>query len=113
MPNPTSPRVYQLPKGAGARLAGLNKLFFGDLVLGELVYSAVLHRPQHRPGSPKLAQTRPDDSNYSIVQEVPAFAEIGPINFVLWCAENGVVNQFSIILRIEANELYAVQNSTI
>ena len=28
MPNPTSPRVGQLPKGAGARLAGLNKLFF-------------------------------------------------------------------------------------
>jgi hypothetical protein len=33
MPNPTSPRVCQLPKGAGARLAGLNKLFFGDLIL--------------------------------------------------------------------------------
>jgi hypothetical protein len=35
LPDLTSPRVYQLPKGAGARLAGLNKLFFGDLILGE------------------------------------------------------------------------------
>ncbi len=33
MPNPTSPRVCQLPKGAGARLACLNKLFFWDLIL--------------------------------------------------------------------------------
>ncbi len=33
MPNPTSPRVCQLPKGAGARLAGLNKLIFWDLIL--------------------------------------------------------------------------------
>ncbi len=29
MPYPTSPRVCQLPKGAGACLAGLNKVFFG------------------------------------------------------------------------------------
>ncbi len=28
MPNSTSPRVCQLPKGAGARSAALNKLFF-------------------------------------------------------------------------------------
>ena len=33
MPNPTSPRVCQLPKGAGARMVGLNKLFFWDLIL--------------------------------------------------------------------------------
>jgi hypothetical protein len=33
MPNQTSPRVCQLPKGAGVRLAGLNKLFFWDLIL--------------------------------------------------------------------------------
>jgi hypothetical protein len=43
MPNPTSPCVYQLPKVAGACLAGLNKLFFGDLIFGELVLTAVLH----------------------------------------------------------------------
>jgi hypothetical protein len=56
-------------KGVGARLAGLNKLFFGDLILGESVYSAVLHRPQNRPGSPKQAQKRHDGFTYSIVQE--------------------------------------------
>jgi hypothetical protein len=38
MPNPISPRVYQLPKGGEARLAGLNKLFIGDLIFGETVY---------------------------------------------------------------------------
>ncbi len=75
---------YQLPEGAEARLAGLNKLFFGDLTLGESVYLAILHRPQHRPGSPKQAQTWPDGPTYSIVQEAPVFAEIGPIYFGLW-----------------------------
>ncbi len=30
-----------------------------------------------------------------------AFAEIGPIYFGLWCAENGVLNQFSQSLFIE------------
>ncbi len=72
----------------------------------------VLHRPQHRPESPKQAQTRPNGSTYSIVQEAPTLAEIGPIYFGLWCAKNGVANQFSIIRRIEANKPYAVQNST-
>jgi hypothetical protein len=33
MPNLTSPRVCQFPKGAGASLAGLNKLLFWDLIL--------------------------------------------------------------------------------
>ncbi len=101
MPNPTSSRVYQRPKGAGACLAGLNKLFFGDLTFGESVLTAVLHRSQHRPGSPKQAQTWPDGSTYSIVQETPAFAETGPIYFGLWCAENGVLSQFSHSLFIE------------
>jgi hypothetical protein len=36
--NPTSPSVYQLPTGTGAHLAGLNKLFFRNLILGELLY---------------------------------------------------------------------------
>ena len=106
MPNPTSPRVCQLPKGTGASLAGLNKLFFWDLILvgpdsGESVLTPVLHRSQHRPGSPKQAQTWPDGFTYSIVQETPAFAEIGPIYSGLWCAENGVLNQFSHSLFIE------------
>jgi hypothetical protein len=92
MPNPTSPRVYQRPKGAGARLAGLNKLFFWDLIFGESVLTAVLHRSRHRPGSPKQAQTWPDGSTYTIVEGTPAFAEIGPIYFGLWCAKNGVLN---------------------
>ena len=83
MPSLTSPRVHQLPKGAGARLTGLNKRFLGDLTLDESVYSAVLHRPQPRPGSPKQAQTWPDGSIYSIVQEAPTFAEIGPMYFGL------------------------------
>ncbi len=78
MPNPTSPRVCQLPKGAGARLAGLNKLFFWDLCFGESVFTAVLLWSQHRPGSPKQAQTRRNGSTYSIVQGTPAFAEIRP-----------------------------------
>ena len=33
MPNLTSPRVCQFPKGAGGSLAGLNKLLFWDLIL--------------------------------------------------------------------------------
>jgi hypothetical protein len=87
MPNPTSPRVCQLPKGAGGRLAGLDKLFFGDLIFGESVYSAVLHRPQHQPGSPEQAQTWPFGFTYSILPETPPFAEIGLIYFGLWCAK--------------------------
>ena len=63
--------------------------------------NAVSHRSQHRPGSPKQAQTWPDGSTYSIVQGAPAFAEIGPIYFGLWCAENGVLNQFSHSLLFE------------
>jgi hypothetical protein len=101
MPNLTSPRVCQLPKGAGAILAGLNKLLFWDLTFGESVLTAVSHRSQHRPGSPKQAQTWPDGSTYSIVQGTPAFAEIGPIYFGLYCAENGVLNKFSHSLLIE------------
>jgi hypothetical protein len=101
MPNPTSPRVLLAPKGAGACLAGLDKLLLGDLIFGESVYSAVLHRPQHRPGSPNQAQTWPYGSTYSIVQETPALAEIGSIYFSLWCAKNGVRNQFSHSLLIE------------
>ena len=92
MPNPTSPRVCQLPKGAGACLAGLNKLFFGDLYFGESVLSAVLHRSQHWPGSPKQAQTWPDGSTYSMVQGTSAFAGIRPICFGLWCAKNCLLN---------------------
>jgi hypothetical protein len=81
MSNPTSPRVCQLPKGAraawgsGARLAGLTKLFVSDLIFGESVLTAVLHRSQHRPGSLKQAQTWPDGSTNSIVQLTPVFAE--------------------------------------
>jgi hypothetical protein len=56
---------------------------------GESVLSAVSHRSQHRPGWPKQAQTWPDDSTYSIVHGTPAFPEIGPIYFGLWCAKNG------------------------
>ncbi len=40
---------------------------------GESVLTAVLHRPQHRPGSPKQAQTWPNGSTYCIVQGTPAF----------------------------------------
>ncbi len=36
------------------------------------------------------------------MQVASALAEIGPISFGLWCAENGVINQFSTIWRIEA-----------
>jgi hypothetical protein len=33
VPSLAPPRVYQSPRGAGARLAGPDKLFFGDLIL--------------------------------------------------------------------------------
>ena len=33
VPDPTSPRVYQSPGGAGAHFLGLNKLFFGYSIL--------------------------------------------------------------------------------
>ncbi len=62
---------------------------------------AVLYRSQNRPGSPKQAQTWRDGSTYSIVHGTPAFAEIRPIYFGLWCAKNGVLNQFSHSLLIE------------
>ncbi len=68
---------------------------------GESVLTAVLNRSQHRPGSPKQAQTWPDGSTYSIVQGTPAFAEIRPIYCGLWCAKNGVLNQFFHSLLIE------------
>ena len=68
---------------------------------GESVLTAVSHRSQHRPGSPKQAQTWPDGSTYSIVQGTPAFAETGPKCFGLWCAKNGVLNQFSHSLLFE------------
>ncbi len=60
-----------------------------------------MHWSQHRSGSPKQAQTWPDGSTYSIVQGTPAFAETGPICFGLWCAKNGVLNQFSHSLLFE------------
>ncbi len=63
--------------------------------------TAVSHRSQHRPGSPIQAQTWPDGSTYFIVQGTPAFAETGPICFGLWCAKNGVLNQFSHSLLFE------------
>jgi hypothetical protein len=109
MPNLTSPRVCQFPKGDGASLAGLNKLLFRDLILVNQslsVLTAVSHRSQHRPGSPKQAQTWPNSSTYSIVQGTPAFAEIGPIYFGLWCAKNGVMNQFfhSLLFEIPSSD---------
>ena len=70
------------------------------------VLTAVSHRSQHRPGSLKQAQTWPNSSTYSIVQGTPAFAEIGPIYFGLWCAKNGVMNQFfhSLFLEIPSSD---------
>ena len=68
--------------------------------------NAVSHRSQHRPGSLKQAQTWPNGSTYSIVQGTPAFAEIGPIYFGLWCAKNGVMNQFfhSLLFEIPSSD---------
>ena len=45
-------------------------------------------------------------STYSIVQGTPAFAEIGPIYFGLWCAKNGVMNQFfhSLLFEIPSSD---------
>jgi hypothetical protein len=58
---------------------------------------------QSRTGhtSPIQDQTWPDGSTYFIVQGTPAFAEIGPIYFDLWCAKNGVLDQFSHSLLFE------------
>ncbi len=42
VPDPTSPRVYQSPGGAGAHFSGLNKLFFGYSILRESVLWHVL-----------------------------------------------------------------------
>ena len=44
VPSLTRPRVYQSRRGAGARLAGLDKLFFGYLILQKSVFGAVLPR---------------------------------------------------------------------
>ena len=44
VPDRTSPRVYLSPGGAGARLSGPNKLFFGYSILGESVFGPVLPR---------------------------------------------------------------------
>ncbi len=70
--------------------------FIWDLILGESVHSAVLHRPQHRPGSPRQSQTWPYGFSYSIVQETPAFAVL-----VYGVPKNGALNQFSHSLFIE------------
>jgi hypothetical protein len=43
-PSLTPPRDYQSPKWAGARLAGLDKLFFGYLILRKPVFGPVLPR---------------------------------------------------------------------
>ena len=101
MPNPTrtSPRVCQLPKGAGARFAGLNKLFFWDLILISVNCGL----------APVTASARIAQIGSNVARRfyllhcarVPTFAEIGPIYFGLWCAENGVLNQFSHSLLIE------------
>jgi hypothetical protein len=45
VPSLAPPRVYQSPRGAGARLAGPDKLFFGDLILQKSVLGPVLPRP--------------------------------------------------------------------
>ena len=45
VPDPTSPRVYHFSRGAGAHLSGLNKLFFGYLILSESVFGPVLPLP--------------------------------------------------------------------
>ena len=45
VPSLAPPRVYQSPRGAGARLAGPNKLFFGGLILQKLALGPVLPRP--------------------------------------------------------------------
>jgi hypothetical protein len=73
---------------------------------GKSVLTAVLHRSQHRSGSPKQAQTWPNDSTYCIVQGTPAFDEIRPMYFGLWCAENGVLNQLphSFLIEIPSRE---------
>jgi hypothetical protein len=89
MPNPTSPRGCQLPKGAGARLAGLNKLLFWDLILVNQSYlqSYTVHTiGQDRPNRLKcvpmvlptpLCKGRPrllKSDQYIVVYGVPKMA---------------------------------------
>jgi hypothetical protein len=45
VPSLAPPRVYQSFRGAGARLAGPDKLFFGYLILQKSVLGPVLPRP--------------------------------------------------------------------
>ncbi len=89
------------PQRCWGRLGRSEQAVFWGPDFGESVLTAVLYRSQHRPGSPKQAQTWPDGSTYSIVQGTPAFAEIRPIYFGLWCAKTGFLNQFSHSLLIE------------
>jgi hypothetical protein len=58
VPDLTSPRVYLSPGGAGAHLSGLNKLFFGYLILGESVLGSVfkLPLPKNRSWASRQAQ---------------------------------------------------------
>ena len=42
VPSLASPRVYLSPRGAGARLPGPDKMFFGDLILQISVLGPVL-----------------------------------------------------------------------
>ncbi len=67
------------PQRCWGHLGRSEQAVFLGTDFGESVLTAVLHGSQHRPGSPKQAQTWPDGSTYSIVQGTPAFAEIGPI----------------------------------
>ena len=87
VPSLTSPRVYKPPRGAGARLAGLDKQFFGYLILQKSGLRPVLPRPYNRLGSARQTKTWPNDPATQIVQDEPACAEKRYIVLVWWCTQ--------------------------
>ncbi len=116
VPDLTSPRVYLSvlsPGGAGARLSGLNKLFFEYSILGESVLGHVLPLPLNRSGASGQAQTWPAGPSSSVVQDALEFAKIGYLVLVFWCAKKEPQGRFSIMGHMVAYGSNSPQSSPI
>jgi hypothetical protein len=104
VPSLTPPRDYQSRRGAGARLAGLDTLFFGYLFLGKSVFGPVLPRFLNRPGSSGQAEAWPNRPPTRIVQDAPACAEIGCVFSELLGFKDDLPSEGSVCGHVAGNE---------
>ncbi len=93
---PTHTSFIENSIGAGAHLSGLNQLFSGYSILGELVVGPVfkLPRPYNRSGASGQAQTWTAGPSNSVVQSALEFAGIGHLFLVFWCAKKEPPDHF-------------------